>query len=301
VDNKSPIADNQGAMSQLPGPLDPTKTTTIAGGLYAEIFLPSGTPKGVVLVTHGYAEHCGRYREVAHVIVNAGWACMTYDVRGHGRSPGDPGFVEDFDIYLDDFRHACEAARALAPTAPFVVLGHSNGGLITLRALVGDKAPMVTHAIVSSPYLATKLPVPAWKVLLAKVASRVAPKLRQPLGLQAEHLMQDPQKQAEWAADKLNFPNATVRWFTEALDAQHYVDRHIDRLRPPSTWLVGGADPVCDAAVSKRIAQRAKNATFHDLVGLRHEVFNETERGKVFAELTNVLARCSTSAAAQSA
>jgi alpha-beta hydrolase superfamily lysophospholipase len=288
-------------MTEKPGPVEPTKTTTIAGGLYAEIFLPTGTPKGVVLVTHGYAEHCGRYHEVAHVIVNAGWACMTYDVRGHGRSPGDRGFIEHFNIYLDDFRAACSAAQQLAPGAPLVVLGHSHGALITLRALLGDRPPPASHAILSSPYLELQLHVPAWKKLAAKLASRIAPKLNQPSGLRADQLMQDPEKAAEWAADKLNFPTANTRWFTEALDAQQFVAEHADKLTLPSTWLVGGADPLCVPAASKRIAQRAKNATYHDFVGLRHEVFNETERAKVFAELTNALARCSTSAAAQSA
>ena len=56
-------------MTHAPGPIEPTRTMTIAGGLYAEVFLPAGaaagSAKGVVLVSHGYAEHCGRYREVA--------------------------------------------------------------------------------------------------------------------------------------------------------------------------------------------------------------------------------------------
>jgi alpha-beta hydrolase superfamily lysophospholipase len=288
-------------MSDLPGPIAPTKTTTIPGGLYAEVFLPAGSPKGVVLVSHGYAEHAGRYREVAHVIVNAGWACMTYDVRGHGHSPGARGFIEHFDIYLDDFRAACTAAKQLAPGAPLVLLGHSHGGLITLRALASDRPPDAVHAIVSSPYLALQLQVPAYKKLLARLASRIAPNLNQPSGLRVEQLMQDPQKQAEWAADKLNFPTANARWFTEALDAQDYVAKHASRIKIPTTWLVGGADPLCVPATSKRIASGMKNATYHDLAGLRHEVFNETERGKVFAEVSQVLARLSTNASAQSA
>src|SRR5512132_2056860 len=110
-------------MSDLPGPIAPTKTTTIPGGLSAEVFLPAAAPKGVVLITHGYAEHCGRYREVAHVIVNAGWAALSYDVRGHGHSPGHRGFVEHFGIYIADLRAAADAARQLAPGAPFVLLG----------------------------------------------------------------------------------------------------------------------------------------------------------------------------------
>ncbi len=288
-------------MSDLPGPMQPTKTTTIPGGLYAEVFLPAGTPKGAVLITHGYAEHCGRYREVAHVIVNAGWAAMSYDVRGHGHSPGARGFIEHFDIYLDDFRAAVAAAKQLAPGAPLVALGHSHGGLITLRALASDKPPEITHAIVSSPYLELQLKVSPVKKLLAKVASRIAPSLNQPSGLRAEQLMQDPEKQAEWAADKLNFPTANARWYTEALEAQAFVAQHASKIRVPSTWLVGGADPLCVPAASKRIAGTMKNVTYHDLAGLRHEVFNESERAKVFAELTSTLARLGNSASAQSA
>lgn len=288
-------------MSDLPGPIEPTKTTTITGGLYAEVFVPAGTPKGVVLITHGYAEHCGRYHEVAHVIVKAGWAAMSYDVRGHGHSPGKRGFIERFDMYLEDQRAAIAAAKELAPGAPFVLLGHSHGSLIVLRALVSDRPPEAVHAILSSPYLGLALAVPGYKKVLARVASKLAPKLDQPSGLRVEQLMQDPQKQAEWAADKLNFPTANARWFTEALDAQQYVADHADKITMPTTWLVGGADPLCSPAASKRVADRAKNATYHDLVGLRHEVFNETERGKVFAELTNALARSTTTAAAQSA
>ncbi len=288
-------------MSELPGPMEPTKTTTIAGGLYAEVFMPPAAPRGVVLITHGYAEHGALYREVAHVIVNAGWAALAYDVRGHGRSPGARGFIERFDIYIDDLRAAADAARELAPGAPLVLLGHSHGALITLRALTGDRPIEACHAILSSPYLELQLEVPAYKRLLAGVASRLLPHLDQPSGLRADQLTKDPQKQAEWAADNLLFPTANARWYTEARDAQAYVAATAERLRIPSTWLVGGADPLCVPAATKRIAQRVKNATYHDLVGLRHEVFNETERAQVFAELTKTLATCATHAAAQSA
>jgi alpha-beta hydrolase superfamily lysophospholipase len=288
-------------MSELPGPMTPTKTSTIKapGGdaLYAEEFLPKGEPKGVVLVTHGYAEHCGRYRELAHVITDAGWAALTYDVRGHGQSPGARGFIEHFDTYLADLRGAHSAARALAPGKPLVLLGHSHGSLITLRALCDSRPPDAVAAIVSSPYLGLRLAVPSYKKLLAKFASRVAPALAQPNSLRVEDLTNDKQKQQERLADKLCFEVATARWFTEANAAQAFVESHADRIKVPTTWLVGGADPIADPAASKRVAARVSGAHYHDLAGLKHEVFNEVDRGKVFAEVTKVLSEYSAASA----
>jgi lysophospholipase len=278
-------------MSDLPGPIEPTNTPTI-GGLYAETFVPSATPKGVVVITHGYAEHCGRYREVAHVIVNAGWTALTYDVRGHGKSPGERGYIDRFDTYLADFAAVQAAARKLAPEgAPMVLLGHSHGSLITLRALSSTQPPdNIKAAIVSSPFLALKLAVPAYKKVLARIASRVAPKLAQPNSLRVEDLTSDKQKQNERLADKLCFDVATSRWFTEASEAQAYVYEHANRIAVPTTWLVGADDPIADPARSRSVASKVAGATYHDLTGLKHEVFNEVERGKVFAKLSQVLA-----------
>jgi len=277
-------------MNDAPGPVAPTSTQTIAG-LYTETFLPAGPPKGVVLVSHGYQEHCGRYHEVAHVIVNAGWAALTYDVRGHGKSPGERGYIDRFTVYLDDLAEMQAAARQLAGgAAPLVLLGHSHGSLITLRALADERPPRATAAIVSSPFLALKLPVPGYKLLLAKVASRLSPKLAQPSPLRVADLTMDPAKQAERTADKLCFDIATSRWFTEAAAAQDYVYANASRIKLPTTWLVGGDDPIADPARSKAVAAKVAGATYHDLVGLKHEVFNEVDRGKVFAELVKALA-----------
>ena len=276
-------------MNDAPGPVAPTSTQTIAG-LYVETFQPAGTPRGIVVITHGYAEHCGRYHEVAHVIVNAGWAVLSYDVRGHGKSPGERGYIDRFTTYLDDFSAMQTAARKLVDAAaPMVLLGHSHGSLITLRALADERPPQVAAAIVSSPFLALKLVVPTYKRVLASVASRLAPKLSQPNALRVEDLTQDKQKQAERIADKLCFDVATSRWFTEAAAAQDHVFEHAGRIKLPTTWLVGHDDPIADPARSKAVASKIAGSRYHDLVGMRHEVFNEIERGKVFGELTGAL------------
>ena len=282
-------------MTAPPGPIAPTRTTSIAvrgGALHGEVFLPAAAPRGVVLVTHGYAEHCGRYHELAHVLVDAGWAALTYDVRGHGQSFGARGAIDRFQTYLDDLAAAHEVARALAPGAPLVLLGHSHGSLITLRALCDERPPSAIAAIVASPYLALGVAVPAYKKLLARVASRIAPGLAQPNGLKKETLSNDRAKEQERLADKLCFDVATARWFTESSAAQDYVIAHASRIAIPTTWLVGADDTLVDPAMSRRVASSMRDVTYRDLAGMRHEVFNEVERARVFSDVTAVLAAC---------
>ncbi len=275
-----------------PGPIEPSRTSKLASGLYAESFVPSGTPRGVVVVSHGYAEHCGRYREVANVIVRAGWAAIAYDVRGHGHSPGKRGAIDRFQTYLDDLAIVEASARTMAASdAPLVLLGHSHGSLITLRALADERAPKnIARAIVTSPFLALRMKVPGYKKLLARVGSVLAPNLAQPNALRVEDLTSDPQKQAERTADTLCFDVATARWFTEAAAAQAYVYAHADRIAVPTTWLVGGADPIADPDRSKQVAARTPGADYHAFPTMKHEVLNEVDRATVFALVTAALA-----------
>ena len=275
-----------------PGPIEPTKLVPIPtsnGTLHGEAYLPPGAPKGIVVVTHGYAEHCGRYRELGHVIARAGWAAVTYDVRGHGKSPGNRGFVASFHEYVDDLRAVIGVARGVvAAPAPLVLLGHSHGSLITLRAACEGIAD-AKALIVSSPYLALRMKVPGWKKVLARVASRIAPKLPQPNGIKADQLTHDKQMQIAHDADPLNFPVATARWFVESTSAQDYVAANAARITLPSTWIVGGDDPLTDPSQSKRVAGAMAKADYHELPGFLHEVFNEVDRAQAFDLVTRAL------------
>lgn len=284
-----------------PGPLEPTRTFTIPrpdATLHAEWFCPPA-PRGLVVVTHGYAEHCARYREVAHVLVRAGAGVLTYDSRGHGRSTGQRGHVDRFATYLDDLDAAIawgrgEIAQAGVTDPRLVLLGHSHGSLITLRAL-SDAARSLgaTAAVVSSPFLGLRLKVSPVKKIAGKVVARVYPQLSMANELRIEDLTSDEGKLAERRADTLCHDVATAGWFVEATGAQEFVLENASSIRVPTQWLVGGADPIADPARSRAVADRVRAATveYHDLVGLKHEVFNERARASVFEHLTRFVSQ----------
>lgn len=264
-----------------PGPIDPTRTQTLSssGGssLHAEVFLPD-TPRAAVVMVHGYAEHCGRYRHVAHVLRDLGCAVLGFDLRGHGRSSGKRGHIDRWSDYRDDLDAARHAAAELAPGTPVIAVAHSNGSLITLEALTAPSPLAVKAAVLSSPFLALKLAVPASKVWLAKAMSSIYPAFSQKNGLRVEDITSDPEMQQARIADTLCHDVASARWFTEARAAQARVAAGAFRLALPTRWIIAGDDPIADPAVSEQVARTVPGADVHVLAGWKHEVWNERHR-----------------------
>jgi alpha-beta hydrolase superfamily lysophospholipase len=267
----------------LPGPIEPTRTLTFPSTgdttLYGEVYLPARAPRAVALMVHGYAEHCGRYREVAGVLVQQGLAVLGYDYRGHGRASGRRGHIAAWSDYHDDLDAALAQARALAPGKPVILVAHSNGSLISLRALTdASRKPDVIGAVLSSPFLALRLQVPAAKIWLARGMSKVFPAFSQKNALRVEDLTGDPEKQAARTGDTLCHDVASARWFTEAISAQNHVRNQVANVTIPTLWVIGGDDPIADPTVSEPLARKVHGAEVHLLRGFKHEVWNERER-----------------------
>lgn len=291
------------APGDKPGPLDPTATARFSSRdgtrLYGEWFRPSDVQiRGRCLVIHGYAEHCGRYREVANVLARLGIATLSYDMRGHGRADGQRGHVNEFVDYLDDMdaaltELAARVADAGAANAPLFLLGHSNGGLIALRALTDQRrCPKdLSAAIISSPFLGLRMPVSPVKKTVGLAAARWMPRLSLPNELDIKHLTSDPGKLAERRADTLCHDVASARWFAEALDAQSYVLSNAPRIKAPTLWLVGGGDRIADPSAARMVQARlAAPSEYHYLAGFHHEVFNELHRERPFSLMRTYLA-----------
>jgi alpha-beta hydrolase superfamily lysophospholipase len=256
--------------------------------LYGEWHRPTGTPRGVALVLHGYADHGGRYVEVSQKLTSIGLAVLAIDYRGHGRADGRRGHCESFVEYLDDLDAALQRARVSVPQGPLLLVAHSHGGLMGLRALTdAARAPRVDGVVLSSPFLGVGMPLPPAKVVAGKVASRFLPALSMPNGLKIDDLTHDEAIKRTTLADNLRHNVATARWYTEALAAQEFVQRHAGRLTVPSLWLVGAADPLVSVEATRRAYARAggdKQLKMYE--GYFHEIFNEVGRARVFDDLT---------------
>jgi acetyl esterase/lipase len=133
-------------------------TTTIRYGddpsQFAELTLPDGTPRGVVVVIHGgfwkAAYDLSLGRPLAADLAANGWAALNIEYRRVG--PAGSGGGGGVPTTLDDVRAAIGtlADQALDLTR-IITLGHSAGG--HLAAWAGGAVDAVTHVIAQAGVL----------------------------------------------------------------------------------------------------------------------------------------------------
>jgi acylglycerol lipase len=249
--------------------------------------------RGCLLVLmHGYGEHCRRYDEFASFLLGRGHAVSRFDARGHGRSSGQRGHVTQYADYVADLRAFVEHAAASFPQRRLFLLGHSNGGLIAIRALQLGMAG-VSGLISSSPLLnlpAARKPLPDW---VASWLSAGAGRLPLPSGIRAGDLTHDRTLLEALQSDRWLHRRATPRWYWSMLQAGQTALREAHRISLPVLTLLGELDSMIDgeAVVRFHSALRSVDKQLVTRPGEYHEVLNELDRHALYALLAEWLER----------
>jgi acylglycerol lipase len=244
--------------------------------LTSRVTLPEAPPTAMLGILPGYADHAERYDAVAQRFALAGYGVVALDMRGHGKSEGRRGSCLSFNDFLAD---ATELPRLLGDVGrgiPQFLLGHSFGGLVATHSVLAAPAPW-RGVLLSSPFFELVLPVPKWKVLLGRAASRVAPHFGQPAGVRGRDVTHDPVLAARYDTDPLVFKNASSRWFTETTAAQQRLHTTITDFALPIWVGFGTEDKLASLAGAQALVNRmqAADKTFVTYPGLYHEILNE--------------------------
>jgi len=260
-----------------------------------EIFAPAQNTRAAVLLSHGYAEHAGRYDRVIDAWTKSGLLVATYDLRGHGRSEGRRGHVDSFSEYVDDVNAVLgelERHDRWPVGKKPVLFGHSLGGLIS--AIVAAEAPTRFAGLaMTAPFFGLARPVPKAKAWAGRVMSRLVPTLSQPSGLKGSALTHDADLAARYDQDPHHFSHVTVRWFAEIEAAQAQLMTSAARITLPLFCLAAGDDRVASTPATESLFARAASQDKELVVlqGLYHEVLNELDRDQHIATLAERIIR----------
>lgn len=111
--------------------------TTDDGTRLSTVSMGSGTP---VVLAHGFAIDMHEWNVIAEDLVRRGFRVIAFDQRGHGRSDigsqgvGSRQMVDDYLAVLRDY-----------DVTGGILVGHSMGGFLAIRALVEQPTALARH------------------------------------------------------------------------------------------------------------------------------------------------------------
>jgi alpha-beta hydrolase superfamily lysophospholipase len=242
-------------------------------------------PKAVVGLVHGIGEHSGRYAHVGTALTEAGYALVSFDLRGHGKSGGGRGHFPSFDAVVQDIRQFFVQISRRYPEVPYFLYGHSLGGLLALAYSIQFSAGL-KGVIVSAPALRSALQEQKAKIAIVNILGSLFPTLTLNSGLDASTTSRDLEVVKKYNDDPLTHDKASLGFGKSALQA---IDLCVARARdfsPPLLLMHGTADKLNYPSGTEDFAKLAKESnpdvTLKLWDGLYHELHNEPEKNEVF-------------------
>ena len=283
--------------------------------IHAELFIPSDNKvRAVVQVAHGMMDYIGRYTLMADALCASGIALCGNDHLGHGDSvatPEDYGFFASRDGYkyvIDDVKGMNDLIRKELPDLPVILLGHSMGSFIS--RLYSVRYPdsidgLIIHGT-AGPNPATGAGKLLVKLLRAVKGERYRSKFVcsladggynkgfDPAEGDGAWLTRDPSMVADRVGNPKNDFIFTLAAYEDLFNflgdcnSKAWFKAFPAGLR--TLVISGDTDPVGGFGKGVRYVydNLKKNGADVELKlyeGARHELFNETNRDEVFADL----------------
>ncbi|AEA26578.1 alpha/beta fold hydrolase [Pseudonocardia dioxanivorans] len=253
--------------------------------------------KGAVVLAHGMGEHSLRYDALGKDLAAAGYDLLAVDHRGHGRTAGIAGTaLGDFgdagwDGVVADYALTVRSTIGERPELPVIALGHSMGSWIVQQYLL-EHAADVAGAVLSGSGALDLLAAaidPDAEVDLSAFNAPFAPARTDYDWLSRDEAEVDAYVAEPLCGFGLDVKSAAGMWAAAPRLATPSVPAGF-----PLLVLAGTADPVnAGLTVLEPVVQRYRDAgaevTTRYYEEARHEVFNETNRDEVVADLVSWL------------
>ncbi|AZA84127.1 alpha/beta hydrolase [Chryseobacterium lactis] len=121
--------------------------------IYYTVFQPEMPIKASIIILHGLQEHSGRYTGFARHLASQGFAVLTYDHLGHGKTAKSKEQLGFFMLknakeqLIYDAKLMAELMDNSFPDAPIFIIGHSMGSFIT-RCLLRQSSIHFNGAVI---------------------------------------------------------------------------------------------------------------------------------------------------------
>ena len=277
--------------------------------------------RGVIQLVHGMAEHIARYDRLARALCAAGYTVAGHSHLGHGEDAREDelGFFgrrDGWDHLVEDVHAAHEMLLKRFPGQRFAILGHSMGSFVTREYLLRYGGGLTAAVICGTGWFPGPLcsvaraaaalcgvfggwqkPAPLVDRLMSKDNNKAFAPARTPF----DWLSRDTAEVDKYMADLRCGFLFTARGYYDMFTGLKSLSR-LHRLAAlpgnlPVLFISGDADPIGTQGKGvNTVAQQFRDAGVRDVTvrlypGARHELFNETNRDEITAELIDWLNR----------
>jgi lysophospholipase len=266
--------------------------------LRAALFRPKGVPRGSVVVSPGRTEAIEKYFEVVRELQQRGFVVLVHDWRGQGLSarllPDRlKGHARGFRPFIHDLKELVDTFADRLPQ-PWLTIGHSMGGCLTLLALaLGEER--FAGAILSAPMLGLltgPIPRPVGIGLSMGLTAiglggfPVAARSATPVAVDFEDnivthdVARYERNQAQIdACPDLALGGPTWGWLNFAFTAIGMLGsgRAVTQIKTPLVVLGAMDDKIINVEETRRITARVPGSRFVETPGAYHEILQETD------------------------
>ncbi|MBI0576696.1 alpha/beta hydrolase [Neobacillus cucumis] len=242
-----------------------------------------GEAKAIIVMVHGAMEHHRRYGWLIEMWRTSGFHVIMADLPGQGMTTRTSrGHIDSFDEYILEVKDWVQAAYRY--NLPVFLLGHSMGGLISIR-LMQEERMNLAGVILSSPCLGLVQKPSKFLEFLSYGLNLVFPSFRINSGLTVEMATRNLDVRDADVNDTLYVTKVSVRWYRELTTAMKLAFLNLEKTHDvPILVMQGGDDKIVNKKEVKDWFNHApfSEKRFKEWPKLYHEIFNEPEREEVF-------------------
>jgi acylglycerol lipase len=252
--------------------------------IFVRHWQPTGTARGVLVISHGFKAHGGLYAPAAEQFASSGLSVYALDHRGHGNSGGDRYEAENISEFTADLDQLVDIVQSREPGLPTFMLGHSAGGVMGAVYALDHQAKLAGF-ICESYAFGVYAPELALQVL--KGISHIAPHLHV-LNLKNALFSRDPAVVAALDHDPLIpqmlYPSRTVAALVRATER---LKEEFSKITLPVLILHGTADKATEPAGSQRFYDQtgSPDKTLKLYEGHVHDLLADLGKEEVLADM----------------
>lgn len=245
-------------------------------------------PKAILLIVHGLNSHSGYYQNFALQLNENNYEVYAMDLRGRGHSDGERYYIADYKDITGDIDLVLQTIRAVHPTLPFFLFGHSAGGVFASVYAVEHQHQL--KGLICESF-AFQVPAPAFALAVMRLLGYIIPHVRlvklNNQDFSREQSVLDTMNNDPLLANERQ-PAKTMQ---QLLRAAAYLKKEMPVIKLPLLILHGTADKATQPGGSNYFLVHASSADKQLKLyeGHFHDLLNDKDNGIVMRDIVQWL------------